>query len=251
MEFTFQEINEVQYGYGLGPNEFVRIVSLTERHFKKLETKGMRAIVQFKNPNLKNMEEWMTACFNQLLLMISDILKISPQDRVGFSFENAENDKINFYISFRRFDQYTADVIMSALNNVLQSNVNFLIDDKISINVDHVHIPTGGSRRTCIGKSRENFFNLHKRSIYTPNLKPNDGNVCLPVALVVGAAFADGSISQNLFNRLTYPPSHNELIFEAKKLAQAACVNYTQGCGIDEIKQFENYFAAKYNINVY
>lgn len=211
----------------------------------------MRAVVHFKKPNSKNIEEWMYACFNELLLMISDILKISPQDRVGFSFENAENDRINFYISFRRFDQYTPEVIMSALNNVLQSNVNFLIDDKISINVDHVRIPSGGSRRMCIGKSRENFFNLHKRSIYTPNLKPNDGNICLPVALIVGRAFADGSPSQNLYNRLTYPHNHNELIFEAKKFAHAAGVNYTNGCGIDEIKQFEKYLSADYNINVY
>lgn len=211
----------------------------------------MRAEIQFKNPDLDNMEKWMTTCFNQLLILISDILKIRPHDRVGFSFENAENNKISFYISFRRFDQYTPEVILSALNMVLQSNVNFLVDDKVAINVDHVRIPTGGSRRACIGKSRENFFNLHKRSIYTPILKPGDGNICLPVALVVGAAFADGSVSQNLYNKLTYPPNHNELIFEAKKLALAAGVNYLAGCSIDEIRQFENYFANEYNINVY
>lgn len=211
----------------------------------------MRVVVQFKNPNMENLEQWMGTCFRHLLLMISDILKISPQDRVGFSFENSENDKINFYISFRRFDQYTPEVIMAALNNVLQSNVNFLIDDQISINVDHVCVPTGGSRRACIGKSRENFFNLHKRSIYTPILKPGDGNICLPVALIVGAAFADGSVSQNLYNKLTYPPNHTELISEAKKLSQTAGVDYTYGCGVDEIRQFESYFANEYNINVY
>lgn len=149
---------KVQHGCGYDSNGLIHIVALTERHFKKLETKGMRAEIQFKNPNLENMDEWMSACFDQLLLIISNILKINPQDRVGFSFVNSENDKINFYISFRRFDQYTPEVISSALNNVLQSNVNFLIDDKVSINVDHVSIPTGGSRRACIGKSRENLF---------------------------------------------------------------------------------------------
>lgn len=239
-----------QYGYGNG-KELVHIITLTERSFKKLNANGMRAEFKFVNPDVNNLENWMKMCFTQLLSIAQHRLDIEPQDRVGIAFQNIECDKTSFNISFRRFDQYSAEVVLSALAIVLQSNINFLVDDNLVINVDHVRVPTGGSRRSCVGKTKEDFLKIHNRSIFAPNLRAEDGNICLPVALVIGVAFNDGAIGQNFYNRLTYPPNHRDLITEAKKLARAADVNYINGCGIDEIRKFEEYFSNSYNLNVY
>lgn len=210
----------------------------------------MRIRMRFRNPNLSNIGEWMRKCFDQLLLMIQDKLKIQPHDKVGFSFQNVESGTANFHISFRRYDQLNSDVILTSLESVLQSNTYFLAnEDDISINVDHIKIPIGYGRRSFIGKSSEDFFKIHKNSIYMPKLREEDGNICLPVAILIGKAYADGAPSQNLYNFLTYENNHDDLIKEAEELALAAGVDFENGCGIEEIQLFQRYFSDRYSID--
>lgn len=198
-----------------------------------------------------NIEQWMYNCFNDLLKLIQKELDIRPGDRVGFSFANIQNIKIDFKISFRRFDQYSPKVILGALDNVLQSNTNFLLDDTLIVNVDHVRVPIGCGRKSSIGKSSADFYKIHKSSIYNPDIKIEDGNICLPVVIVVGIAHANGDIDQNRYNYLTYTGNYDDLIDEAKALAREANVDYQNGCGKDEIIQFEEHLKHEYNLNVY
>lgn len=197
---------------GGGCIDLVDIINSNEREFKKLGVNGMRVKIKFKNPNYNDIESWMRKCFDQLLSIVEDRLCIQPQDKVGFSFQNVENNnKSNFHISFRRFDQLSSDVILSALDSVLQSNSYFLAnDDNILVNVDHVKIPVGCGRRSFIGKSTQDFLNIHKNSIYSPQINDEDGNICLPVAILIGMAYADGARSQNLYNFLTYNGNHSD-----------------------------------------
>lgn len=134
---------------------------------------------------------------------------------------------------------------------MLQSNTQFLIDDSLVINVDHISVPSGGSRRTFIGKSSTDFYRIHRKSLYLPKLRRDDGEICLPVALVVAMAFADGVQGINRYNFLTYEPNHPDLIQKAKDLAVAAGVDYTNGCGIDEIRIFQRYLNSDYSLTVY
>lgn len=193
----------------------------------------------------------MEKCFDDLLKLISQELCVQPQDKVGFSFVNVEHEKLNFNISFRRFDQYSSELILSLLDNVLQSNINFLLDDSLVINADHIRIPVGCGRRSHVGKSNDNFFKIHKNFIFTPKLRVQDGNICLPVAIIIGKAYADGCIAQNLYNFLTYPGNIDELVSTARTLANDAGVNYENGCGIDEIRKFEEFLSNEYNLTVY
>lgn len=160
----------------------------------------------------------MEACMEELLNLSRKKLNIAPQDSVGFMFQDNENDKASFAVSFRRFDQYSPELLLSALDAVIQSNTNFLIDDKLIIKVDYVAIPVGGGRKSCVGKSSEEFFKIHKNSIFSPIIRSEDGNICLLTAVLIGKAHADGAVSQNLYNYLTYPPNHNDLIEMSKNL---------------------------------
>lgn len=213
----------------------------------------MRAEIKFKDPDFNDVETWMRQCFDELLSLVRDRLSIQPQDKVGFSFQNAQNNnKSNFHISFRRFDQLSSEVILAALDSVLQSNSYFLAnDDNILVNVDHVQIPVGCGRRSFIGKSTQDFLNIHKNAIYSPQINDEDGNICLPVAILIGMAYADGARSQNLYNFLTYNGNHSELISRAKSLALVAGVDYENGCGVDEIRKFQHNMSGRYRINVY
>lgn len=229
----------------------MEIIDVNDREYKKLGFKGLRLRVKFRQQATNDMESWMKACFDQLLHLISVKLKIQPQDRVGFNFQNIENDKISFNISFRRFDQYTCDVILSALEIVLQSNTHFFSDDNLIINIDHVRIPVGNGRRSFIGKSSEDFYKIHKNALFSPRIREEDGNICLLAAVVVGKAYADGAVGMNLYNLLTYEPNHNELIDHANALAVSVGIDYTNGCGIDEIKKIQEYLGDYYNLNIY
>lgn len=224
----------------------------TSRQYPRLNASGIRLEIRLKNPMEScNIEQWMYNCFNDLLKLIQKELDIRPGDRVGFSFANIQNIKIDFNISFRRFDQYSPKVILGALDNVLQSNTNFLLDDTLIVNVDHVRVPIGCGRKSSIGKSSADFYKIHKSSIYNPDIKIEDGNICLPVVIVVGIAHANGDIDQNRYNYLTYTGNYDDLIDEAKALAREANVDYQNGCGKDEIIQFEEHLKHEYNLNVY
>ena len=138
----------------------------------------------------------------------------------------------NFAFNFKRFDQYNADLILSGLELVLQSNARFLIDDTLVIKVDHVNIPVGYGRRSHVGKSTSDYFKLHKSSIFNPVLKSEHNTLCLAVSIVVARAY---SMDINQFNFLTYFRNYDDLIDTAETLCNDADVNLANGGGIDEI----------------
>lgn len=243
------ELN-IQMGYGL---ELIEIISSAKREYRKLNATGTRLEIRFKRPETLSNDpnEWCRLAFTESLKFIERELNKATQDRVGFTFSNSENHKIDFCISFRRFDQYNADLILSMLDIVIQSNTNFLVDDSLILKVDHVKIPTGSGRRTHIGKSTIDYFKIRKNSIYNPIIRNEDGNICLAVAILLGKIYADGETSEYLFTFLKYCGNHNELISRATQLTEAANVNLEHGGGIDEIALFQDFFRSVYNINVY
>lgn len=246
LNYDFQ--NTLQFGSGCLS---IEIISTSVREYKKLGVSGRRMMLKFKNPDNVNLNDWSHAAMNDLLRLVEVEMKIEPQDRVGFTFSNTENHKIDFNISFRRFDQYTSESILFALDSVLQSNTNFFLDDTLIVNVDHVRIPTGNGRRVCIGKSSVDYYKIHRNSIFNPNIKPEDGNICLSVAILIGKVYADGDISQNLFNYLIYPPNHSDMINEARLFASEAGVSLENGGCIDEIVKFQYHLRNEYNLTVY
>lgn len=249
---SFDECIQLGYGFtDLSNNELIDIISSSTRRYSRLSATGTRLKIKFKNPDVFNLDQWMVNCFAQLLELIKEKSCIEPCDRVGFSFLNVENDKIAFNISFRRFDQYTPEVIMSALDNVLQSNTQFLIDDALIINVDHVRVPVGYGRRTFVGKSLNDYMRIHKFTVLSPKLWAQHNNICLPVAIFLGMLYANGDVDQNKLNYFTYSQNYDEMIENAKRIADQANVDYQNGCSIDEILKFEEYLKFEYNLTVY
>lgn len=180
--------------------------------------------------------------------MIKEDLNILPQDRVGFNFENTENIKLSFGISFRRYDQYSPELILAALERVLQSNERFFVDENLVINIDHVKVPIGYGRRQHIGKSSEEFFKLHKNSMFINELKDEHSSLCLATAIVVSIAYATNI---NLYNSLTYKRNYLDLIGAAQKFCSDSGVDLSNGGGIDEFIKFQNFIGTEYRMTVF
>lgn len=85
-------------------------------------------------------------------------LNIRPSDKVGIKFSRSEND--SFSLSFRRFDQYSAELITSSISRVLQSNAQFLFDENLVVECAHIQTDVGYGR----------IFGLQGCSVHWKNL---------------------------------------------------------------------------------
>lgn len=202
----------------------MEIIDRTIRKYPKLGASGERLALRFINPDINNLSVWIRRCITDLLSTIAQDLSIRPADRVGINFANIDNDKLNFAFSFRRFDQYTADMVLSGLESVIQSNDRFFLDDCLNVRVDHVAIPVGYGRRSHVGKTTDEYFKLHKSSIFNPKLELEHNTICLAVCIVVARAYATDI---NQFNFLTYFRNYEDLINAAKFSCQVAGVDLT------------------------
>lgn len=113
----------------------LKIIDRNYRSYPRLNADGERLIVKFQNPDVDDLQGWMNRCIADLLGVIKSDLNITSQDRIGINFANPDNEKINFAFSFRRFDQYNPEMILSGLENVIQSNSKFFLEDNLSVNM--------------------------------------------------------------------------------------------------------------------
>lgn len=254
---TSNESSDVQRGNGHGSNNctndttFVNIITKNTRFYKTLNASGLRLSVKFKEPETDDIYGWLTHCITELLTIAQGELNIDPQDRVGINFNNTNCEKVDWSITFRRFDQYSPDSILFNLEKVIQSNALFFMDDNLIMNFDHVKIPTscGYGYRSHIGKSSDRYYKLHKKSIFSPNLESKDYGMCLAVCIVV--AIAHSTEDKTKYHYLTYAGHYNALIEEAHLLCRKAEVCLQNGGGIEEIIKFQQCLGAEYRIVVY
>lgn len=198
-------------------DQFYPTIQIIDQHKTSISNLGVDRIkirIKFLNPpkmgddiNLHTLNNilggWLERTFSTLLETIRARLNILPQDKVGISFARNTND--SFSISFRRFDQYNADVIISALSRVLQSNAEFLFDENLVVGVSQIHSDVGyGKRRYLEGIDIKSFVKAHNRSIVLIELLQGRETLCLAYALSLGIAHALSDINQ--FNRFTYKP---------------------------------------------
>lgn len=65
-----------------------------------------RLVIKFKVPHDTDVEKWIKKCLTELLRIIEHDLNINPLDKVGLTFSNTNNSKVDFGISFRQLMQY-------------------------------------------------------------------------------------------------------------------------------------------------
>lgn len=224
----------------------IEVISKRKRVYKTLNACGLRLEVKFGQIN--DINEWIRLCIEELLIIMQTELNIQQQDRVGIIFNNTNNARADFSISFRPFSQYSAESILFEIEKIIQSNMLFFTDDNLIVNIDHVRVPIGYGR-SHIGKSSERYYKLHKRSIFSPNLQTEDYGLCLAASITVAIAHVTGDAKK--YHYLTYAGHYSILIQEARSLCTDANVNLENGGGIDEIIKFQQYLGGEYRIVVY
>lgn len=189
---------------------------------------------------------WIQSAFTNLLDTFKQkIINFKCSDRIAISFENSDYSGEPLYISFRRADQLTADVILNRIEAVLQSNANFIYDQNLIISLNHIPMPIGNGRRKQIrGVDTLDFFK-NKRSLIS--YKNMNDTFCLVYALILAKTFCEG---QN--NYLKKIQNNSKLLKEkGLELCHSASVDLSNGGGLEEIIAFQNYFKDQYRIVVY
>lgn len=236
----------------------IEIINEERNVNSELRYNRIRVRTRFLNPpnrdsvsieNFNNiLKNWLDRTFTTLLNTVESRLNIRPHDKVGIMFTRNEHD--SFGLSFRQFDQYTSDLIISHISRVLQSNSEFLFDENLSVDVTQIPMDVGfGKRRYLEGASIENFAKAHNRSVFL--LTPMQGRetLCLAYAIVLGIAHINRD--QNLFDKLLHFSNIDFFTEQALQLCEKANVDLSHGGTLEEVHRFQKYFGNKLNLIIF
>lgn len=101
----YEELDQHGDGYDM----LVDILSKNKRIYKALNATGLRLEVKFSEPKIADIYERLKLCISEHFSIMEKELDIQPQDRVGIVFNNTNNVRCDFSLSFRPFSQYSTD----------------------------------------------------------------------------------------------------------------------------------------------
>lgn len=183
---------------------------------------------------------WLDSGLNNLIEYVR--LNKNDDDYIGLTFTDLANPDRPVYISFRRVDQLSAQVVYNCLSKVSQSNSNFLSANNLRISIQHIVVPRGNGRVKLLGST---FTEFCERKSGILVVKNNNNNLCFAYALCLGIARLT---DEQKFLRLQ--TCDTVLEDEAIKLCRDVGVNLSNGAGLHEFRIFQNYLS-DYVISIY
>jgi len=116
------------------------------RQYRRFCATGTQLVVRLLPPpdNSNTVSHFLTSLND---LFRHSLQNLNESDMVGMTIQNRENQNDKpLGISFRRNDQLAADVILSFVQKVSQSNARFNALDKLIMTVHSVRMPVGFGR---------------------------------------------------------------------------------------------------------
>ena len=163
--------------------------------------------------------------------IVDDVLTgARPRDMVRVVVNAPQLDK-PIQLPFVRRDQFDRDMLGLRIESVLQSHQEISLDENLELNVLHMVMPEGGSRRR---KYLENAERLAKKICFIRIVDNNNEKICCARAIVTGIARVENEPNWNSIRQ-----SKGKQRILAHQLRIAADVPIGP-CGLDEIKKFES-----------
>lgn len=214
------------------------IVSERRRYYKHFRTYGGEVTLQMKQPKdaknmMRNLQRTLSEIHRRITVNNRDTDYIAVSCRCS-SFSSGPS-----HISFRPIRDFHPDEILDIIYRAVQSNADFDITEPMNIIYGIVQGVTGGGRVKCT------LDNTKKKSILTID---NNDNLCFPRSLVTAKAYKlRGQLRSGALHRKWLDISHirsKNQRQEASELVRVAKVRIPRnGCGLEEISDFQNYFS--------
>lgn len=87
-----------------------------------------------------NFEKWLVDLLNGIIKYFLNTSKIDvrPADRVGMTLMNTVCGTEPVYISLRRADQMSAEVVLDQILKIFDSNKEFFLNGHLTVQFDHI-----------------------------------------------------------------------------------------------------------------
>jgi hypothetical protein len=130
-------------------------------------------------------------------------------------------------------------VVLDVLGKAIQSNARFGLTDRLEVHLDHVRMPAGNGREKTKGRSLD-VLRAIKRSIVVAKA----AFLCLAHALITAMAQVNGDSKYKSYR------NGYQLEKPVDDLLKASVVDLSNGEGLEELQQFQEYLS-DYKIIVY
>lgn len=216
--------------------------------------KGQAVTLKFRDrEDEEDQVAWLNRCFNSLLeeMIFKRINsgEIRLGDRIAIVINNKEQGFEPIYMSFRKPNQFSVDIILDRIAIIANSKKEFFINEHLEIIFQHIRLPYGcGSGLKLRGCSMEEYAK-RKYGLISYNVPPNNegDTFCLAYCLVLGIAHANKE-----HNKLRSLKRYfSRLESAAIELCSQASVNLSNGSGYEEIDAFQEHLKNDFKITVY
>jgi hypothetical protein len=161
---------------------------------------------------------------------------------VVITIQNHENqDYKPIGVSFKRKYQLAADVILSLLQKVSQSNARFNALDKLIMTVQSVRMPVGFGKRGMNWRGRPLSVMAHLK---TSVVKVQATDNCLAHSILIAIAKLESDPNYKEYGK------RRKIRPVVQKLLAETGISLTEGGGIPQLIKFQEHFR-QYKITVY
>ena len=226
----------------------------SEKHSKKFQKGLTRFEATLKDPeSIEPTYENFNTIFETLINAV--IPQSAPTDYVGLTIESQSLD-FPIPLNYVQVSDLTSAMLFNTIENKLNSNENFQIDNKLKIQVDHVRMPVGSGCRYAGEYPSLDAAIKSKKSIIS--IREDNDDLCFPSAVVLAierykALKTSEPNCYNLLRRQNQRGAASPSVIRLKELARALLQSAglsPKPCGISEIQQIQSVLPM-YQISVY
>ncbi|XP_052090772.1 zinc finger protein 160-like [Mytilus californianus] len=211
------------------PEQFYDLRVLSTQHMHKFNTSTTRYKVSFKELEVHDLPK----ILKTLRLLFASIIRnitefMQSTDLIRLSVQCPELD-FPITIPFMKVSQLSVETLLHEIERVLQSYEQFVLDDTLEIEMTHVVLPTGGTKKLSKYVDLERFLKT-KQCIISISDKDD---ICCARALITAKASQEKHEKWDSIRR-GYA-LQKKLAIELHTLAKVPL----HKCGIEEIKRFQ------------
>ena len=162
-----------------------------DRRIRKFRTDFVEILLKVNQmPAEADPVQWVNSVFSEIVRLIQN--SCQNHDLVGVEISSPNDEMRPIFITVRRADQLSADVIANVIDRVIQSGKNMFLEGAVTVHFLRCEMPLGGALRSFSGHRFEDFC---KKKAAIVTTKSGEGGrtdfLCLPRAIVVGIALAE------------------------------------------------------------
>ena len=228
---------------GDGDMPKIEILESSERYLKNFKTTFREETIKLSDLGDTLPEDiQMTELFDTILIRHQELVQAKDDDRCCVEIRSSEHCK-PIWCHVRRAGQISGEVMLNKLTTTFNSKESFLVDGTLIVNYKHIPTLNPAGRAKKRPNEKIDYWiqrKIKNRVLFDPQ-NTND-SMCLARCVAVGRIHRDHKDDKSMKNmlKLYKEPASTLQKEDAEKLCEAANIDKTLPCGLDQIKQLQD-----------